>query len=135
MVISVGFSEASPKKKVKSDKIPKAHKAKSLAKELEESKIRMAALEEALKQERAEKLAWKATADALNSSNSIAEHSSIDFDGAPKPSSTRRCETALNADESRFLSSVNQLSVSSLNVPECLPLADDDDINRFSFEM
>lgn len=37
-------------------------------------------------------------------------------------------------EESRFLSSMNQLSVASINVPECKP-TDDGDIHRQSFEL
>ncbi|XP_029736165.2 uncharacterized protein LOC115270950 [Aedes albopictus] len=95
----------------------------------------MLALEEALARERAEKEALKARADILNNSRCVVEESSVDFDGAPRPCSTRRAATVTNAEETRFMSSVTQLSVSSLNVPECVPLADDDDINRHSFEM
>ncbi|XP_062534705.1 uncharacterized protein LOC134203887 [Armigeres subalbatus] len=101
------ISEQSPRKKMKG-KTVKSEKFKSLTKELEESRAQMAALQEALEKERAEKAAWKATADARKSSSSIAEQSSDDFDGAPRPSSTRRAESALN-EESRFVSSVNQL--------------------------
>lgn len=106
-----------------------------MTKELEDAKARSVTLEEALERERAEKEALKSSVAALNATSSAVDEGSVDFDGVPRPSSTRRAETADNFQESRFVSSVNQLSVSSLNVPECVPLADDDDINRHSFEM
>ncbi|XP_058827703.1 uncharacterized protein LOC131687634 [Topomyia yanbarensis] len=129
------MSPTSPTKKVKLAKTSRSIKVKSLTKELEESKARMAALEEALERERAEKEALKASADVLSVSNSVAVESSVELDVAPCASSTHRMGTAVHAEESRFVSSVNQLSVTSLNVPACVPLEDDDDINRHSFEM
>lgn len=39
------------------------------------------------------------------------------------------------SEESKLLSSVHQLSISSLTVPECKPLTEGEGIDRHSFEM
>lgn len=53
------------------------------------------------------------------------------------PSSTRRQETTegeTSREMTRFMSSVNQISVSSINVPECKPKGDGEEIGRHDFE-
>nr|XP_029725546.1 uncharacterized protein LOC115265263 [Aedes albopictus] len=47
---------------------------------------------------------------------------------------TNQTRATTSQDESRFLSSMNQLSVASINVPECKP-SDDGDIHRQTFEL
>lgn len=77
---------------------------------------------------------------ALDSSRSTpvasaSEDGSIAFVQAMGPSSTQRAAPApVNVEESRFMSSVNQLSVSSIHVPECKPLDGDEEIYRYSYE-
>ncbi|XP_055550387.1 uncharacterized protein LOC129732939 [Wyeomyia smithii] len=110
----------------------KSKDVENLLKELEDTKTRMLALEQALKQERAQNEALKASMEKANNTN---DEGSVDFSGqAPRSSSTQRTEILLNPEESRFVTSVNQLSVSSLNVPECVPLTNDGEITRQSFD-
>lgn len=112
----------------------KPDKLKTITKKLEEEKARATALVAALEKERAENAALQASVAALQTANS-AEDGSVDFDGATRPSSTRRVEPSVSFQESRFVSSVNQLSVSSLSIPECKPLAENEEINRPCYEM
>jgi hypothetical protein len=61
--------------------------------------------------------------------------SHIDFGNGAQMSSTRRGEILSALEDSRFVSSMNQLSVASVNVPECKPSIEGEDIHRHSFEM
>lgn len=54
-----------------------------------------------------------------------------DFERENRFSSTRRM--APNVEESRLYTSINQLSIASVNIPECKP-AEDGEIHRHSFE-
>lgn len=67
-------------------------------------------------------------------SESEGQHEDIssDFNENVGPSSTR-CITN-RPEESRFMASMTQLSVSSVNVPECKPSEDDDEIHRHTYE-
>lgn len=116
-------------------KIRKPNQLETLTKKLEEERARATALLEALENERAEKAVLQASVAALQTTGSATDDGSVDFDGVTRPSSTRRIEPSISFQESRFASSVNQLSVSSLTIPECKPLADDEEINRHSYEM
>ncbi|XP_058455411.1 uncharacterized protein LOC131432867 [Malaya genurostris] len=58
-----------------------------------------------------------------------------DFDGNNASSNTPRPENPIGQDESMFMTSFHQLSISSLNVPECLPLTESEGIQRHSYEM
>lgn len=49
------------------------------------------------------------------------------------PSSTRHPKDAPGLEESKFMSSINQLSVSSINIPECKS-TEDGEISRHTFE-
>lgn len=104
-----------------------------------------------LKAERAEKTEIAGQLEKLQSElevlKSTKEHTtanekdttddgSVDFEVVPKASSTQRqSRTMGNLEDSRFLSSVNQLSISSIAVPECKPLTGDDEIHRHTFEI
>lgn len=60
------------------------------------------------------------------------EDPEIDFNAENGLSSTRQV-AGPSFEESRFLSSMNQLSVASINVPEC-KATDDDGIHRFTYD-
>lgn len=63
--------------------------------------------------------------------------SSIEFRRALGPTSTQRMNASAtigSAEGSRFIASVTQLSLSSINIPECKPLDGDDEIYRYSYE-
>lgn len=49
-----------------------------------------------------------------------------------RPHSTEREKSTL--EESRFMASINQLSISSVNVPECKPIGDEGEIQRHAYE-
>lgn len=92
--------------------------------------------------------AGQANVDVVNSSvieqewepldeQPLSEYDSVGFQQALGPTSTRRMDTPvqMNASEnSRFMSSVTQLSLSSINIPECKPLDGDEEIFRYSYE-
>ncbi|XP_062557465.1 uncharacterized protein K02A2.6-like [Armigeres subalbatus] len=68
------------------------------------------------------------------------ETNSVEFDNGLGPSSTKR-QTESNrhsghatVELSRFVSSMNQISVSSISVPECKASAEGEDISRHDFE-
>lgn len=48
---------------------------------------------------------------------------------------TQQTDSSVKNEESKLLSSVHQLSISSLNVPECKPAVEGEGIQRHSFEM
>lgn len=66
--------------------------------------------------------------------NEIASNDTgvVEVNEKATPSDTHR---AVSSGESKLLSSVHQLSISSLNVPECKPDAEGEGIQRHSFEM
>lgn len=72
-----------------------------------------------------------AKSDGSQSASGNSDNAAINFEDQPL-CSTRN--TAPSMEESRFLSSMNQLSVASINIPECKP-SDDGDIHRQSFEL
>lgn len=98
-----------------------------------------AELSKQLKELHAEIAAMKTERDigpgATGTTEKDAEESSVDFEVAPRASSTGHQRSMGTMEESRFLSSVNQLSVSSITIPECKPLEGDDEIHRHTFEM
>lgn len=62
---------------------------------------------------------------------------SIEFEADLGPSSTRqrsRRQNESTVEMSRFVSSMNQMSVSSISVPECKPGTDGEDISKVDFE-
>ncbi|XP_062540136.1 uncharacterized protein LOC134208055 [Armigeres subalbatus] len=64
----------------------------------------------------------------------MSEDGTMSFERALGPSSTRRPVTRTSFEESKFMTSVNQLSVSSLHVPECKPMEGDEEIYRYAYE-
>nr|XP_029719431.1 uncharacterized protein LOC115261683 [Aedes albopictus] len=72
------------------------------------------------------------TSTVVHSPNTGGQ-SSIEFEGIV-PSSTHRSKTTTSFEETKFMASINQLSVSSVNVPECRPAIESEDINRHTFE-
>ncbi|XP_062538829.1 uncharacterized protein LOC134207127 [Armigeres subalbatus] len=63
------------------------------------------------------------------------EVNSVEFGSDIGPSSTQRNGNAeATMEVSRFISSVNQISISTVNVPECKPLIEGDEIGKFEFE-
>lgn len=57
-----------------------------------------------------------------------------DFDEGARLCSTRPGDLLSALECSRFVTSMNQLSVSSVNVPECKPLLDGEEIHRHTYE-
>ncbi|XP_062551414.1 uncharacterized protein LOC134216566 [Armigeres subalbatus] len=71
--------------------------------------------------------------EALERSLQNVDNPEIEFNADNKMSSTRQAPTS-NFEESKFFSSMNQLSIASINVPEC-KAADGEDIHRQTYEM
>lgn len=65
--------------------------------------------------------------------NCSTEDTTFRFERGNALSSTRNMVGTSSQEESRFLTSMNQLSVASVNVPECKP-SDNEDIHRIHFE-
>ncbi|XP_062541851.1 uncharacterized protein LOC134209843 [Armigeres subalbatus] len=65
------------------------------------------------------------------------EVNSVDFEKDLGPSSTKQTTGRRNEgtmELSRFVSSINQMSVSSISIPECKPTVDNEDITRVDFD-
>ncbi|XP_062559644.1 uncharacterized protein LOC134224327 [Armigeres subalbatus] len=92
----------------------KKKKVKDLARELAEEKAKNATLREAL-------------------DRSLQENPELDFNAENRMSSTRHMGPQ-SFEESKFFSSMNQLSVASINVPEC-KAPDGEEIHRQTYEM
>lgn len=112
------------------EKQKKRYKMKDLSRELAAEKAKNIQLMEELEQSQRineELLANQADREVIDT----------DFEKGTRLSSTRRTiaapEAAPNLEESRFYTSINQLSIASVNIPECKP-ADDGEIHRQSFE-
>nr|XP_029709193.1 uncharacterized protein LOC109423460 [Aedes albopictus] len=114
----------------------KDRKMEILTKQLEAEKKEKAEIGEQLKKLQAELEAMK-SAQMPNPTpeKEVLNDAGEEFEVAPSASSTRRVRSMANLEESRFLSSVNQLSISSITVPECKPAEGDDEIHRNTFEM
>ncbi|XP_062559175.1 uncharacterized protein LOC134223974 [Armigeres subalbatus] len=127
-----GGSEAKLKKKER-----KLSKLESMARTLEAERAEKAEIAEQLKKLQAVVASLQASKETIPSDEKDeTEEASVDFEVVPIASSTQRPAKSIGTlDESRFLSSVNQLSISSITVPECKPLAGDDEIHRHTFEM
>ncbi|XP_058827395.1 uncharacterized protein LOC131694724 [Topomyia yanbarensis] len=111
---------------VLSQKQQEVDKTEQLSRELAAEKARSTQLMEELEQSRRmneELIAGLTERDASRS----------DFERDNRFSSTRRAPGASNLEESRFYTSINQLSISSINIPECKP-DEDGEIHRQSFE-
>ncbi|XP_055529044.1 uncharacterized protein LOC129721027 [Wyeomyia smithii] len=73
---------------------------------------------------------------SLNTPRSISsEINSVDFIDDVGPTSTQWQGTKGSAEMTRFMSSVKQMSVSAITVPECKPSCDGDVIGRHDFEI
>ncbi|XP_058817887.1 uncharacterized protein LOC131681194 [Topomyia yanbarensis] len=106
-----------------------------LEKDLEEVKNQNALLIDEIKQIRGER-ERNEEIDIENPSTDASElvgQSTIEFE-AIGPSSTQRPKDTSGFEESKFMSSINQLSVSSICVPECKPIAEKEEINRHIYE-
>lgn len=112
-----------------------AGKSKGLSTELAEEKAMNALLASELEQSRKENEALKAIMHARDNRSPVS--SGMDFDGPTGFCSTRRMAPNPSAshgmEESRFLTSMNHLSLASINVPEC-SAPDGEDIHRQTFE-
>ncbi|XP_062705537.1 uncharacterized protein LOC134287558 isoform X2 [Aedes albopictus] len=121
------------RKKKKATK--KANELDNMAKELEKEKHEKAEMAEQLKNLQAEVEAMKAARAEHPRHEKEVDDGSVDFEIVPASSTHRPNKSMASKEESRFLSSVNQLSVSSISVPECKPMAGEDEIHRQTFEM
>lgn len=122
---------------MRAPKQKKAAKASNdLSKELAEEKAMSAVLADQLEQSRKENEELKAIMYARSNVREPLSPS-MDFDAQNGLCSTRRTAPNVNltsrVEESRFLSSMNHLSLASINVPECTA-PDGDDIHRQTFE-
>ncbi|XP_058830564.1 uncharacterized protein LOC131689479 [Topomyia yanbarensis] len=116
-------------------KTKKKAKKNLLSRELAEEKARNALLLDELEKSRMQNAELLAGLNVSSAANiNPVDNAAIDFDYGNRLCSTQHVPTPPSLDESRFLSSMNQLSVASINVPECKPIDDDDDIHRQSFE-
>lgn len=96
-------------------------KVVEMCKQLESAKDTIHSLQETL-------TATKSNAVEVNSC-------SDEFGSDIGPSSTQRNRNAETTMEvTRFMSSVNQISVSTVNVPECKPSVEGEEIGKFEFE-
>lgn len=122
----------------KESNVKRSAKLEALCKDLEAEKAKRAQVEQELVRVRKEKDALEASLDQRQQSEApISDDGSIGFDHALGPTSTQRAQASIplnDVEGSRFMSSVNQLSVSSINIPECKPLDGDDEIYRYSYE-
>lgn len=113
----------------------KGRNEKFLEKQLVEERTRSALLIEELRKARDDMRELKTTVDQLKSgSMHPTSESEVEFDGGTRPSSTRQNVISRTFEESRFLTSVNHLSMSSINIPECKPGEEGDEIHRHTFE-
>ncbi|XP_062535310.1 uncharacterized protein LOC134204488 [Armigeres subalbatus] len=115
----------------------KLSKLESMAEKLKAERAEKANMAEQLKKLQAVVDSLKTTKEIIPSVVKDAnEDASVDFEEIPIASSTQHQPKSIGTlDESRFLSSVNQLSISSIAIQECKPLAGDDEIHRHTFEM
>lgn len=107
---------------------PKVTKS-DLRNELKSKKERIAELLEEIKQLREEN-------EQLRKSNTevIAVANHDDAETSVGSNGTQQTDSSVKNEESKLLSSVHQLSISSLNVPECKPAVEGEGIQRHSFE-
>lgn len=106
---------------------PKVTKS-DLRKELKSGKERIAKLLDEIKELREEN-------DRLRKANEEIVTVQAKGDQENILPSEIQCDSSVSKDRSNLLSSVHQLSISSLNVPECKPATEGDGIQRHSFEM
>ncbi|XP_058448322.1 uncharacterized protein LOC131428400 [Malaya genurostris] len=108
-----------------------------LAEQLAEERSLRTALAIELEQSQKENEELRANLNAHDAGSNLDNHN-FNFDAQNGLCSTRHLlsypGTSRNLEESRFLSSMNQLSVASINVPEC-KASDDEQIHRQTFEL
>lgn len=113
-------------------------KAKSLARELEVERSKNVALQEALERSLKENRELQAGVSnqggvrRTSARDEALQDGEIEFNADNGLCSTRRM-TGPSFEETKFFSSMNQLSVASINVPEC-KATDDDGIHRHTYE-
>lgn len=103
-----------------------------LEKDLEEERARNSLLVDEMSKMLDEQEPAAGTSSVVQPSDTGCQ-SSIEFEGNV-PSSTQRSKATTSFEETKFMASINQLSVSSVNVPECRPAIESEDINRHTFE-
>lgn len=102
-----------------------------MANALEAERSLTAELRNELEKVRMEKEQLEATVNSISAND--VDRSMSDFSEHFRPHSTQRDKSIL-LEESRFMSSINQLSISSINVSECKPSGDDGELHRHDFE-
>ncbi|XP_029718390.2 uncharacterized protein LOC115261171 [Aedes albopictus] len=126
-----GAAETPARKSMK-----KASKWEAVMKELSESKVLNVQMKEELNKARETIASLQVSLNTPRSETS--EVRSEEFIGGLGPSSTHRHGPQAgesNAEMTRFMSSVNQISVSSISVPECKPSFELEEIGRHDFEV
>ncbi|XP_055546065.1 uncharacterized protein LOC129730619 isoform X1 [Wyeomyia smithii] len=71
---------------------------------------------------------------SLQSPRSEGDVESVEFNGNAGPSSTRRQINETGTELTRFMSSMNQMSISSIRLPECKPSVEGEQVGRRDFE-
>ncbi|XP_062704551.1 uncharacterized protein LOC115257607 [Aedes albopictus] len=105
-------------------------KLAAVVRDLEIERSRSSALAEQLKQVQEGNCSSKDSVDSMATGSAAGQN----FYAGAGPSSTRRAEQLSALEGTRFVSSINQLSVSSVNIPEC-KAPEGEELQRHSFEM
>lgn len=115
--------------------ILKRNRIAKLEKDLEEERTRNAILVNEMHKMREAKepaIATGGEEPLSDSAGEILAQSTIEFE-AVGPSSTQRPRDITGFEESKFMCSINQLSVSSIAVPECKSTTENGEIDRHTF--
>ncbi|XP_055523980.1 uncharacterized protein LOC129717821 [Wyeomyia smithii] len=123
-----GAVDAPPKKK-------KSSKFDTMVKELSQANFSKALLTEELA--KAQETIRSLQASLSTARSEIEEVNSVEFENDLGPSSTKHHSKHQNdstGDLSRFVSSMNQMSVASVSEPECKPSVEGEDISKLDFE-
>lgn len=110
----------------------KSSKLDTIMKELAEVKSSNATLTEQLGNAQETIMSLQASLQAPRSDSGDVE--SVEFNGNVGISSTQRPRNESGIELSRFMSSMNQMSISSISVPECKPLVEGEQLGRRDFE-
>nr|XP_029717732.1 uncharacterized protein LOC109409203 [Aedes albopictus] len=105
-------------------------KLAAVVRDLEIERSRSSALAEQLKQVQEGNCSSKDSVDSMATGSAAGQN----FYAGAGPSSTRRAEQLSALEGTRFVSSINQLLVSSVNIPEC-KAPEGEELQRHSFEM
>lgn len=105
--------------------------SQDLVKELADERAKSADLADALLQSRREN---ELQAGQNGTNNGNTPNRVLELFDQNRFSSTRHMASTSSLEESKFLSSMNQLSVASINVPEC-KASDGDEIHRHTYEI